>query len=298
MRKVGIPLVMFLALAGVVGFLATGGFTGSGDSAGGGGGGGEDAAVGAQAATLAPDQDVTGEGTSVTASLGELPAIGPAIVKTAEVSLLVEEGGFDDAFQDASLVAGTYGGFVESSSTAGTDSRSGELLIRIPSTSFEPALKDLRGLGEVRAQSISGRDVTSQFVDLEARRLTWESQESVLLGLMSQATTIAGTLRVQRELQDVQLRIEQITGQLRVLSDQTEMSTIQVSLRERGAPAGGGGGRPSLLEAWDLALNGVLGVVYAVVVGLGYLLPIAALLGLGILGYRRLRPQTSPPRPS
>lgn len=295
MRKVAIPLSLFVALAGVVGFLATGGLSGS-DGIGGSGGGGGAARPAAADATLVPDQDVTGGGTSVTAFLGELPAIGPAIVKTADVSLVVEEGGFDDAFQDASLVAGSYGGFVESSATAGTDSRPGDLLIRIPSASFDLALKELRELGEVHAQSISGRDVTSQFVDLEARLLTWETQESVLLDLMSQATTIAGTLRVQRELQDVQLRIEQITGQLRVLRDQTEMSTIQVSLRERGAPVGGGGGRPSLVEAWDLALNGVLGVLYAVVVGLGYLVPIAALLGFGALVYRKLRPQTPPSR--
>ncbi|MGQ0669938.1 MAG: hypothetical protein ACT4PO_09750 [Actinomycetota bacterium] len=39
MRKVAIPLVLFLALAGVVGFLATGGFIGSDVGAGGGGGG-------------------------------------------------------------------------------------------------------------------------------------------------------------------------------------------------------------------------------------------------------------------
>jgi hypothetical protein len=144
----------------------------------------------------------------------------------------------------------------------------------------------------VAAQSIRGQDVTAVFVDLQARLRNWEAQESVLLRLMRQATTVEQTLRVQRELQDVQLQIEELRGQLRVLNNQTSMATIDVSMREAGAPPPGRKaetGGLTLGEAWDDAVDGFIGVLGSVVIGLGYLIPITALAALVWLGYRRLR---------
>lgn len=111
---------------------------------------------------------------------------------------------------------------------------------------------------------------------------------------MWQATSVEATLRVQRELQDVQFRIEQIKGQLRLLDNRTSLATIQVSVREPGAARveqAAAGERPSLGEAWERAVNGFLGVIFAIVVGLGYLVPITAVAVAAWFGYRRLRPR-------
>jgi hypothetical protein len=245
-------------------------------------------------APVAGPVDLSGDGSSALGSIGALPAIGPDIVKTADISLTVKENGFNDAFATVGLIASRYGGYVQSSSSAGVKVKSGTLLIRVPSASFDEAMSDLRGLGVIVHQSVSGEDVTSQYVDLQARLTTWEAQESVLLKLMGSAHSIEATLRVQRELQDVQFRIEQIKGELRVLDNQTSLATIRISLREPGAPIGGAdtlkANRPSLMEAWDRSVNGFLGVVSSVVVGLGYVVPLSLLFGLGWLGWRRLRP--------
>jgi hypothetical protein len=218
--------------------------------------------------------------------------VGPKIVKTASISLIAPGDRFGSAFNDASLVAGRYGGFVESSSTRGTRSRTGRLTIRVPAVSFELALGDLRELGRVEGQSIHGQDVTAVFVDLQARLRNWEAQESVLLRLMRQATTVEQTLRVQRELQDVQLQIEELRGQIRILNNQTSMATIEVSMREAGAQPPGRkteAGGLTLGEAWDDAVDGFIGVLASVVIGLGYLIPITALAAVAWLGYRRVR---------
>ena len=306
MRKVALSMIGFLALAGVIGYLATSGVLS------GGGASSESAAT--AGATRSPDEAVvdfdnadgettTGEAADVRVGLsgggslsgvGNLPPIGPAIVKTASISIEVKKDGFESAFNAATLIAGTYGGYVESSSTAGTKTQSGELTIRVPSSSFDRAMTGLRGLGTVEGQTISGQDVNAEFVDLDARLRTWETQEVVLLKLMRQATSVEATLRVQRELQDVQFRIEQIKGQLRVLDNRTSLATIQVSIREPGAvrvEQAAAGERPSLGEAWERAVNGFLGVVYSIVVGLGYLVPITAVAVAAWFGYRRLRPR-------
>jgi hypothetical protein len=299
MKRLAFAAFGFLVLAGMIGFVVTsgGGLGGSSDSAapaartaGGLALGGLD--VVSEAGVPAP-ADLSG-GSSEIAQLGALPAIGPDIVKTAEISLTVKENGFNEAFGTAAFIASKYGGYVQSSSSTGVKVQSGTLLIRVPSASFDGAMSDLSGLGVIAHQSVSGEDVTSQYVDLQARLITWEAQESVLLKLMGSAHSIEATLRVQRELQDVQFRIEQIKGQLRLLDNQTSLATIRVSLREPGAPIGVAGtakaNRPSLMEAWDRSVNGFLGVVSSVVVGLGYLVPLSLLLGLGWLGWRRLRP--------
>jgi hypothetical protein len=207
-------------------------------------------------------------------------------VKTARISIQAKRGGFGAAFQNATLIAGRFGGYVESSSTEG---RSGSVLIRVPADRFEQALGDLEAIGLVKYREISGQDVSSQFVDLGARLRTWHAQETVLLRLMGSATSITDTLRVQNELQQVQLRIEQIEGQLRVLRGETTYATIAVGIREIGTPIVEPvtARTPSLVRAWRQSLAGFLGVLSAVIVGLGYLIPVS-LLGLAAwLGYRR-----------
>lgn len=305
MRRIALGLVGFLALAGVLGYVVTRPIVGSG---------GELAPSGAVAgapppaeaqragmmaadvAAVAPEAvEEAPAGGRVLADLGQVPLVGPHIVKNASLELQVPKDGFERAFEQAQLVAGKYGGFVVSSSTSGTRIRSGSLLIRVPNASFEQALADLRDLGDVEGESISGEDVSAQFVDLEARLRTWEAQETVLLRLMDRATSVEDTLKIQRELQDVQLRIEEIRGQLRLLRDRTELATISVALHEPGViirrQIQAAERRPDLGEAWARAVDGFLGVVYVVVVGLGYLIPLAALAGAVWLGVRRWRPR-------
>ena len=307
MRKAVLSIIGFLALAGIVGYVATwGGGLESQQSPGGGVGAASPApekAVGTVGsdegfADVTVPEAVNGNGAGSVAggglsSVGSLPPIGPDIVKTAGISIEVKSGGFETAFNAATTIAGRYGGYVEDSSMHGIKAKSGELTIRVPASAFDRAMNDLRGLGSVEGQSISGQDVTSQFVDLDARLRTWQAQEAVLLRLMRRATSIESTLRVQNQLQDVQFRIEQIKGQLRLLENQTSLATIDVSLREVGAVIGvrprQAHERPSLGEAWDRAVDRFLGVIFAVVVGLGYLIPLAAMAFAIGFGYRRYR---------
>ena len=307
-KKAALTLVAFLSVAAVLGFLVSrpcGGADEGGDAGGfarapseeaAGGGALTGAANGAIAETLGAPGTALSE-------LPGLPSIGEAVVKEAEISVEVRRGTFAQAFDDASLVAGRYGGHVESSSMAGARARSGSLVVRVPSDRFDAVMSDFRALGTVTGESISGRVVTQEFVDLEARLRTWESQEGVLLDLMEEATSVEATLRIQRELQDVQFRIEQIEGQLRVLEDRTALATIHLSMVETGAPVlpqQPGDTRPSLAEAWERAIDGFLGVAYATVLGLGYLVPLSA-LGLAVwFAFRRIqrRLQPEPPTPA
>jgi hypothetical protein len=104
---------------------------------------------------------------------------------------------------------------------------------------------------------------------------------------------VSDSIRVQRELGGVQLDIERLTGRLRYLEDQAEMSTISISFLEVGAAPG----KPKLgvlQRAWERALNLSLAVVSAVIVGTGFVVPVGLLLALAYLLLRAFRPRLSP----
>jgi len=226
-------------------------------------------------------------GTAPAAEVAGLPALGPAVIKTADLEVEVE--GFADAMSRATSVAARYQGFVVSTSTGGAEARRGTIVLRVPAERFEDAMNDLRGLGEVRRQRVAGEDVGQEFVDLEARLRHLDAQEQVMLGLFDEAATVADTIRIQNELSGIQLQIEEIEGRLRYLRDQTSLSTISVTLAEEGVAAPGAFDR-----AWERAVDGFLSVLAALVVGLGFVLPFVAIGLAGLLVYRRVRPSGSP----
>jgi hypothetical protein len=286
MRTRALAVIAFFVLAAVVGFVvrAGGHMSSNGGSASGAG------PVPAAAPAHEADQGKVGAAEPESAralATSAVPGIGARVIKDATVALRVKRGGLQAALAAATAAAGRFGGFVESSSSG---DRSGSLSLRIPEGSFEQALAALKGLGTVSSSSVAGKDVTSQFVDLNARLITWRSQETVLLRLMDQATSISDTLRIQSQLQQVQFRIEQIRGALRVLRDQTSYGTIALGIREVGAPVTelGTAPSPSLAHAWQQAWAGFLGVVSAVIVGLGYLVPLGLLVFAGWVVYRRV----------
>ncbi|HYU56736.1 MAG TPA: DUF4349 domain-containing protein [Actinomycetota bacterium] len=280
---------IFVALLLVIGVAAAACGSGAGGSAGGGAVRGP-----ASPAPGEPGEPAGGEapGRDLDVALaGPLPAIGARIVKTASLAVEVEQGAFSDRFERVSLIAGRFGGYVSSSSVSGTEERGGTIVIRVPAVSFERALADLRRLGEVTEEEISGEDVTDQFVDLEARLRNWRAQEAVLLDLMERARTIRDTITVQNQLQQVQLTIEEIQGQLRLLDDRTSLSTISIVLTEPGAAVPKPGEGPSIGRAWRDALDGFLAVIAAVIVGLGYAVPLALMALLVWVVVRRQRPR-------
>jgi hypothetical protein len=214
------------------------------------------------------------------------------IIRDGTMSIQVAKDDFSKGFASVTRIAENNGGFVLSSQTRGQ--RAGTLTLRIPAKRFDEAMLSLRAIGTVQAQSVTGKDVTAQFIDLQARLRIAKSRRTVLLGLQSSATTIGEVLTVQRQLDDAQLQIEQIQGQVNFINDQVAEATIRVDMHERDAPTAQQNSveNPSLGTAWDHAVQGFLNVVSAVVIGLGYLIPIGLLalaLWLLTLAARRRR---------
>ncbi len=292
-------IVPVLVVAGLIGWLTTGGLGGaSNDSAPAadkdslqrstGYASATPAASGEQIADLSSDDDALAgnAGSEETGGLGIEAPQGDVskIIRDGTMSIRVAKDGFSDGFASVTRIAQNNGGFVLSSQTRGQ--RAGTLVLRIPAKRFDTAMLSLREIGTVQAQSITGKDVTAQYIDLQARLRIARARRTVLLGLQSQASTINEVLTVQRQLDNVQLQIEQIQGNLNFINDQVAEATIRVDLHEQDAAPNTELDvveNPSLGSAWDRAVQGFLNVISAVVIGLGYLIPIGILVLAGWL---------------
>ena len=111
------------------------------------------------------------------------------------------------------------------------------LVVRVPEELFETAIKRFSRLGDVQSVSTSSEDVTSQYVDVRARLRHFRAVERRLVGFLQETTTVNQMLAVQDRIDQVQLTIEELTAQLKSLTESTSFSTLSVYLSERDATA-------------------------------------------------------------
>jgi hypothetical protein len=313
-KKVAGIAAAFIVVAGAIGFVAGGGNGFSALSEADGPGEGPRRAMGRQdrfqdvgdavaggeyglatgeqpAAEPAPAEEAAGwasfDSGAEEESAGERGLLGSArqqqdlskIVRDGRIGIVVDDGTFGDAVGELTFIAERHGGFVLSSSTS--NERSGTFILRIPERQFDQAKNDIRDLAtRVRFEQVRGDDVTAEFIDFQARLRILQTRRELLFDLFQQADTTDEILRMSSQLDDVTLRIEQIQGQLRFLKDQVAESTLRVSIQEQNAPAVTDDpvvDNPDLGSSFDLGVQGFLRIVGAVIVGLGYLIPITAL---------------------
>ena len=295
----------FLVVAGAIGFLAQGGLVSESATSGAagfapqeqrrpvgrdGGGASASAAPGPEAVPApatggssvgfdpATDLDDSLKNQRETAARGQQQDLSK-IIRDGRIGIVVPDNKFGDAVGDLTFIAEKYGGFVISSST--NNDQSGTFVLRIPAKRFDRAISDIRDLAmHVRFQEINGDDVTAEFIDQQARLRILQARKALLFGLLQRATTTEEVLRMSNQLDDVQLRIEQIQGQINFINDQVAESTLRVSIQEQNAPKAATQtdvDNPDLGSSVDLAVQGFLRIVGAVIVGLGYLIPLTLL---------------------
>jgi hypothetical protein len=209
------------------------------------------------------------------------------IVRTGRIGVVVDNGRFEPTADRIRVIAEANEGFVQESSTR---TRIGNFVVRVPSRRFDATITALGALGTVEFQSQRSDDVTAEFVDNKARLEILLERREVLRGFLREADTTAETLRFFNAVQEVQLDIERLQGQLAFLNDQVSFSTINVRLRERDAkvqtePVD----NPSIAHAFDRAIAGFLAVIGAVVIGLGYLLPVLVIAAIGSVVWWSIR---------
>ena len=158
------------------------------------------------------------------------------VIRTGSLELEVDGRGFERAVERITSVAVGLGGYVsESTTTEFDDEPHGTITLRVPSGSFDQLVLEVRKLGDVKAVTSKGTDVTSQFTDLLARLAALTATRDRLFEVLRGARNVGDIIAVQDRITGVQTEIEQLQGQQRLLEDQTSFGTLSVVLGEPGA---------------------------------------------------------------
>jgi hypothetical protein len=257
------------------------------------------ATVGAQAAAAGSAAKPAADGTIPAATVPE----GPRVQRSARIALQVRNGRFDGALNDVIAVVEAAGGYISGQDAQAADQgqplRSGQVTFQVPAGKFESVVNAVRGKGTARSVSISGTDVSQQYVDLQARLRNAEAQRDAMLALMQQARTVSDTIQVENQLGQVTGQIEQLKGQIDFLDHSTTYATVAVTIQEDAAAA------PrddwGIQTATSQALHNLVAVLAFLVLAIGTVAPLlvaaAAAFWAGRLAWRRLgrqRPANSP----
>ena len=162
-----------------------------------------------------------------------LPANGPMIIRTAQLSLITKE--FDKARANLEGILKRHRGYV-GELKAGGSTGSGRTLtatLRVPADQLDATLTEVKTLGRVESESQSGQDVTSQYVDLQARLSNARNTEQQLTDLLRNRTgKLSDVLEVEQELDRVRGEIEQMEAERKNMSNQVSYATLNATIAE------------------------------------------------------------------
>lgn len=157
--------------------------------------------------------------------------------------LHIETTSFDQAMTSIDKLVTDAGGFVESSEVSGYTSyqpdgttqvvdRYADYTLRVPSSKFQSTMSQAGAIGNVTSSGTDSENITSQYIDQEARRDSLEVQEERLLAMLEKSEDVETLVALESRLSEVRYEIESIERQLRNWQMQVDYSTIHLTLEE------------------------------------------------------------------
>ena len=157
----------------------------------------------------------------------------PMIAQTAQLTLTTTE--FDRArgsIEDILKRHKGYIGHLNVSAPAGTG-RSLDATLRIPADQLAAAMSEIKRLGRVEMESQSGEEVTSEYIDLDARLINARNTEQRLTDLLRQRTgKLSDVMAVELELGRVRGEIERMEVEKKSLVNRVDFAAMNVTVRE------------------------------------------------------------------
>lgn len=222
-------------------------------------------------------------------SYGSVPSPGTdaKIIRTADVT--VEIANVTGAADTLAGIAAGSGGYLSSASisTGYNDRLNGAVTLRVPAARFDNALSGVKGIGKVTYISVQSQDVTSEYVDTEAKITAYKNQLAQYNAILKTATEVKDVLAVQQQIDEVQTELDRATGQMKYLSNRIDYATISVSLQEP-EPVGGRSGH-DFVTAINNGIAGFFGVIDGLIVLVITVIPLLVIGGAAYAGYRYYR---------
>lgn len=161
-------------------------------------------------------------------------AIDRKIIYTANLAIEVKE--FQASINHIQSKVTDYGGYIVESNmnrSEGDSMASGYITVRIPQDQFREFIQLVEdGSSKVLESSISGQDVTEEYVDLESRLKSKRVVEERLLAFMEKAEKTEDLLTISNDLAIVQEDIEEVLGRMKYLENRTDLATVTIHIQE------------------------------------------------------------------
>jgi len=268
-------------------------------------------------AEVAADGAVSGApapapGSAGLSTLSSVPAAQRRVIHTAYVTLRVDN--VEDAYAQVLTLTEAAGGFVQEAFLSDDGPgiilppverraeplpKSAYLVLRVPTPRFEAFVRDVLALGkpgEPRDHRTSASDITTEYVDVEARLRNLQAKESRLLEILAGAGNVTEILEVERELWQTRAEAESLQARLNAWNELLDLATLHLNLHTAGVspPEREHSVGQRLLLAFYQAVDYLVVGVETMIVGAGVVLPWAVLAGIVWLVYRWRRRGRSP----
>jgi len=204
----------------------------------------------------------------------------------------IEADSFNDTESKIKQIVNNVNGYVTNSTSQinASGKKQGAITIRVASGKFDEMIGELGKVGKVVNQNISGKDVTEEYMDAEARQKTQRELESRLLKLLAEKTArLTDVVDVEQKLASVRENIEKTEGRMRYLKDQASYSTLTVSVFEPSIlnTSTGGGFFYELGESISKGLTGFTKVLSGIIIFVIAFSPVLAIVLGGLYILRR-----------
>jgi hypothetical protein len=217
------------------------------------------------------------------------------IIKTAYLTIEVID--VPGSVETLKNLASQKGGYVSSTNIQKNynDHLSGSVILRVPAAEFENTLTGVKAIGTVKSVSSQGQDVTEEYVDLQAQKISYQNQLTQYNEIMKKAVKVEDVITVQQQIDRVQTELNRLEGRLKYLDSRIDLSTITVNLQEP-EPVGGETGH-NFISTINEGIAGFFGMIDAIIIILFTLLPLIIIGGAGyaIYRWRKGRKGAAPP---
>jgi hypothetical protein len=156
------------------------------------------------------------------------------LIRNAIVQLEIVS--FDDVVQRITAFAKEEHGYVATTNSEkqANGKLRGQVVVKVLPEHLDPFLQKIRGLGELKNQTLGTEDVTKAYFDTDARLKNARVMEQRLIDMLKTKTgKVSDLLQVEKELSRVREEIEKMQGELKYWDSQVQFATVTISLAEK-----------------------------------------------------------------
>ena len=249
----------------------------------------------------APEMGIVDQSAASNSASAPAAAADRIVIKNADLAIVVAD--VNGRMKNIQIMAEQMGGYVVSSNlyksytNNNVEVPEAQIVIRVPADKLDNALEQIKkGVIDVQNETVSGQDVTSEYVDLQSRLKNLEAAEAQLEEILKKATDTTDVVNIFNQLVSYREQIEVIKGQIKYYEESASLSaiTVRIIAEETVQPLVIGKWEPKgvALQAIQDLINFLKGFVEFLIRFVIYILPVWIIIGIPLylvfLGVRAL----------